>query len=45
MPEVPSIQTLEALERRISELEADLAVIGRVIQHLEHVVLNQSRED
>jgi hypothetical protein len=45
MHEAPSIQTLEALERRIAELEADISVIGRVIRHLERVVLNQPRED
>jgi uncharacterized coiled-coil protein SlyX len=39
--EVPKSE-LERLERRIDELEADLSLISRVIQHLERIVLNQS---
>ena len=30
-------QALEKVERRIAELEADLSVIGGVIQRLEHI--------
>jgi hypothetical protein len=45
MHEAPSTQTLEALERRMAELEADLVIIGGVIQHLERALLSQPRED
>jgi hypothetical protein len=41
----PATQTLEALERRMAELEADLSVINRVIRQLERALLNQPRED
>jgi hypothetical protein len=33
---------LEALERRIAELEADIALLGGIIQHLERVALSPS---
>jgi hypothetical protein len=38
MPELPTTHTLEALYRRVAELEADLRVIGSTIQYLEHAL-------
>jgi hypothetical protein len=34
---------LEALERRIAELEADIALLSGVIQHLERALLSSDR--
>jgi hypothetical protein len=39
---IPITQTLEALERRIAELEADIALLNGIIQHLERVALSPS---
>jgi uncharacterized coiled-coil protein SlyX len=41
----PTEAALEALERRIAELEADLSLINSVIKHLERAVLNKPREN
>jgi AAA domain len=43
MHEAPSTQTLEALERRMAELEADIALLSGVIQHLERAFLSSER--
>jgi hypothetical protein len=40
MPEVPTIDTLETLQRRIAELEADIRLIGSTIQYLERALGN-----
>ena len=37
MPEVPTTNTLATLQRRIAELEADLAILGGVIERLERI--------
>ena len=37
MPEVPTTNTLATLQRRIAELEADLATTRDVIQRLERI--------
>lgn len=38
MPALPTANTLEALERRIAELEAELRLIGGTIQYLERTL-------
>jgi hypothetical protein len=38
MPEVPTTDTLEQLERRIAELEADIRLLRHTIEHLKRTV-------